>query len=59
MDSVDAYASTFLQVAERYWKETPALSPIQRRELEALLPRVTLIRAAALSLKAIESVLDQ
>ena len=58
MDSVDAYASTFLQVAERCWRETPALAAIQRRELEALLPRATLIHAAALSLKAIESVMD-
>jgi hypothetical protein len=58
MDSVDAYASTFLQVAERYWNETLGLSPIQQRELDALLPRVTLIQAAALSLKAIRSVVD-
>jgi hypothetical protein len=59
MDSVDAYASTFLQVAERHWKAVAALPPTQRQELDALLPPATLVQAAALSLRAIESVTDR
>jgi hypothetical protein len=58
IDSVDAYASTFLQVAERYWNETRALPPRQQQEMEGLLPKVALLRATALSFKAIESVTD-
>ena len=58
MDSVDAYASTFLQVAERYWAEASALSPVERQELAAALPPGTLVQAARLALRAIESVTD-
>src|SRR4029453_1279537 len=58
IDSVDAYASTFLQVAERYWNETRALPPRQQQEMEGLLPKMALLRATALSFKAIESVTD-
>ena len=58
MDSVDAYASTFLQVAECYSTEAAALPLAPRRDLEAVLPQATLVQAAVLSLKAIESVTD-
>jgi hypothetical protein len=58
MDSVDAYASTFLQVAESYWREAVVLSPMDQRDLATLLSTGALVHAAKLSLRAIESVMD-
>jgi hypothetical protein len=58
MDSVDAYASTFLQLAESYWRETTVLPPTAQQRLAALVPAAALVRAATLSLRAIESVAD-
>ncbi|HEY7142539.1 MAG TPA: hypothetical protein VIE44_20790 [Methylomirabilota bacterium] len=59
MDSVDAYASTLLQVADRHWTAVSVLAPAEQRELATLLPTGTLVQAAALSLRAIESVTDR
>lgn len=58
IDSVDAYASTFLQLADRYLLVTNSLPSPQRLELKKILPMDKLINAAKLSLKAIESVTD-
>jgi hypothetical protein len=57
-DSVDAYASTLLQLAQRYRAEVSGLALDERRELETLLSPMVLRHAATLALKAIESVTD-
>jgi len=57
-DSVDTYASTFLQVADVYLKIKTTLPAGQQQELEKILPADKLINAAKLSLIAIESVID-
>ena len=59
IDSVDAYASTFLQLADNYLREMKTMGPMQQRALEKILPPEELLGAAKLSLKAIESVKDK
>jgi hypothetical protein len=58
IDSVDAYASTYLQLAERYSEALKKCTPEEREKLNEILPADKLMEASKLCVKAIESVVD-
>ncbi len=59
LDSVDAYASTNLQVIERYSRLVAKCDPMDKLKCEKIAPPADVLKAAKLSLKAIELCLKE
>jgi hypothetical protein len=59
IDSVDAYASTHLQLLERYARLTDECSPANKLKCEKIVASADNLKAARLSLKAIEACLKE
>jgi uncharacterized protein affecting Mg2+/Co2+ transport len=57
IDSIDAYASTHLQLVERYTRLTEACNPANQLKCEKIVPAESNLKAAKASLQAIEACL--